>query len=399
MTSTFAKYITLPRKYFATEMNTNVLHGVSYMTLYNPNYVGSYVPLLLPLFEFMSVYEDNQKIRILSTIDCILLFVCGLGCQSESARWGMSLVLIFTAVILIWHATNRKQRIKHTIIMVIALTIIQIYFGLYLPNRTVQSQISAITDESVLADSPVGSESEIDNTQEMVPISEKLKGIETGDDSIRIDYGTASFYLSYSIGEIEFNYSVTDANGDNVSLEQAEDSHVITITDPCFAGIQFYAVAFRDGGYGLQMIIDGKEWNFSNSLEGREGYYYYNEYGKFDKITTAENWLFQNHGGFGSGRGFIWGETLPLLKHTLILGSGADTFALVFPQDNYVQKYLNGYEGMIISRPHNLFLQIGVQNGVTALIIFLTAIVVCLLRLWKTRCSDTEHDEIGRAHV
>ena len=60
-----------------------------------------------------------------------------------------------------------------------------------------------------------------------------------------------------------------------------------------------------------------------------------------------------------------------LLKDYLFLGSGADTYALVYPNDDFVDKYNNGYDNLIITKPHNLYLQIAVQTGVLSLICFL----------------------------
>ena len=55
-----------------------------------------------------------------------------------------------------------------------------------------------------------------------------------------------------------------------------------------------------------------------------------------------------------------------------MLGSGADTFAFVFPNDDYVDKYNNNvYDNRVITKPHSLYLQIAIQNGMLALVCFL----------------------------
>lgn len=393
MTSDWIKYIVVPPKYYDVEMNRGVYEGISYMTLYNPNYVGSYVSLLLPLFLSLAMQEDNVKIRILYAADCVMLYASGLGCRSDSARWGMSLGFILVFFMWFRRIGNRRRQVVFAAVCLIAVIGLQYY---YMFGVTAVYNETPVLETEQTDDLTVDvAEAETEEIPENVPISENLKAIETGDDALRVDYGSDSFYLSFSFGEDEFTYNLTDETGETISLKQEEGKPLFTITDPRFAGICFYPIAYQDGGYGVQLLIDGKEWNFSSSLEDRPGYYYYNEYGKFDKITTAENYLFENHGRFGSGRGFIWGETLALLKHTLFLGTGADSFALVFPQDNYVQKYLNGYEGMVVSRPHNMYLQIGVQNGVLALLLFLTAVMVCLYKTWKMYKDQTEPTALG----
>jgi O-antigen ligase len=59
------------------------------------------------------------------------------------------------------------------------------------------------------------------------------------------------------------------------------------------------------------------------------------------------------------------------LKKHLILGSGADTFAIAFPQQDYVGIYNAGFDSQFVSKPHNMYLQMGVQTGVLSLIAFL----------------------------
>ena len=60
-----------------------------------------------------------------------------------------------------------------------------------------------------------------------------------------------------------------------------------------------------------------------------------------------------------------------MLKDTVLLGTGADTFAQVFPQQDYVGKVNNSFDTQIITKPHCMYLQIGVQTGVVSLIAFL----------------------------
>ena len=59
------------------------------------------------------------------------------------------------------------------------------------------------------------------------------------------------------------------------------------------------------------------------------------------------------------------------MKHYLLLGSGADSFALVFPQSDYVSAYQGGYENMLITKPHCIYLQAAVQTGVLSLLLLL----------------------------
>ena len=76
---------------------------------------------------------------------------------------------------------------------------------------------------------------------------------------------------------------------------------------------------------------------------------------------------------FASNRGYIWSRALPLLLDNIFIGSGFDTFAAIFPQHDYAGKMKAwGSGNIIIEKPHNFFIDIGLSAGVVALISFLT---------------------------
>ena len=83
---------------------------------------------------------------------------------------------------------------------------------------------------------------------------------------------------------------------------------------------------------------------------------------------------------------------MTILKDYIFVGSGADTFALVYPNGDFVDKYNNGYDNMIITRPHCMYLQIAVQSGVLSLICFLVFYIwyfISSLRLYyKQRLNN-----------
>ena len=143
--------------------------------------------------------------------------------------------------------------------------------------------------------------------------------------------------------------------------------------------------------YGFAVEIEGKSWLFSNQTE-YSGYYFYSPYGKFTKIETAETAIFTNYSKLANGRGYLWARTIPLLKDYLILGSGPDTFTVVFPQKDYVAASKMGYDKLTVTKPHNLYLQIGTQTGVLSLLAVLVFNIIylweCLCLYWKRKADD-----------
>ena len=83
-------------------------------------------------------------------------------------------------------------------------------------------------------------------------------------------------------------------------------------------------------------------------------------------------WGFDGRENWGSGRGFIWSRTFPLMLSRTIVGSGPDTFVNVFPQYDFAALQLvfnNPY--MVVDKAHNLFLQTWIgTGGISAIALF-----------------------------
>lgn len=79
-------------------------------------------------------------------------------------------------------------------------------------------------------------------------------------------------------------------------------------------------------------------------------------------------------------RGYIWGRTIPLMPEHLLIGAGPDCFLFVFPQDDVLGKlYAYGTGNIVVDKPHNLYLQIFINEGGVALLAFLG---ICAVYLW-----------------
>lgn len=109
------------------------------------------------------------------------------------------------------------------------------------------------------------------------------------------------------------------------------------------------------------------------------GYKYLTANGKEWLMKPVETFGFAGRESIGSGRGYIWSRTIPLLKDTIILGHGPDTFSIYFPQHEIEGKfnYLNTTT-MIVDKPHSLYLQMGVNTGVISLLAFLACLIMYL---------------------
>lgn len=219
-----------------------------------------------------------------------------------------------------------------------------------------------------------------DETPEAFPADCKLESIQETDDYVEFCYNGITFRESMSVTDGIVYLDFVNANGQSIAYAYDDASMVYTLTEPGLEGISSYSVNLEHTYIGFVTVIDGKEWTFTyTSKDDVVSYYMMNSLGRLDKNISSKSAVFTNYYGLFSGRGYIWAKTIPLLKNYFILGSGADSFTLIFPQSDYLSAYKGGYENMIISKPHNAYLQIAVQTGVLSLILLL------LFYLWYTR--------------
>ena len=99
---------------------------------------------------------------------------------------------------------------------------------------------------------------------------------------------------------------------------------------------------------------------------------------------------------FGSGRIYIWRNTLPLLRERLLPGGGPDTFS-----HRMTARFTRILEdGRVIRRTidcaHNEYLNILVNQGLPALLFYLAALI-CSLRGWFSRRGGTAAALAGAA--
>ena len=324
-----------------------------YLTLYNPNYVGVYATLALPVLGTLLLFTKNIKWKVIYAILMVGMVICIVGSQSKTAFGSLAVVVIFA---VIFFRKLIKQYWKFLIPIIIAIGIIFFVFDASIGHEYTNSIKSAI--------------STITNKEENTPI---ITRVDTLDDEFIIDYMKNPLHISYTRDGESFVIIAKDDEG--TELSTIRDESGIAIQDERFQGIHLNPV-YSEDMYMLRFSADsGITWYFSNETgKDKEGYYFYTPYGKWDKVNNPE--VFDMKESLFSGRGYIWSRTIPLLKNYMIKGSGPDTFTLVFPQDDYIGLENNGFKGSIVSKPHNLFLQIGVQTGVISLIAFLSLYLI-----------------------
>jgi hypothetical protein len=220
----------------------------------------------------------------------------------------------------------------------------------------------------------------------------------TRDDNVELLYNGNKMHVKYIDNEDQtVSFLFVDENNQQISATYEEASSSFAITDERFVGISLGIDYSIEGSFYIQ--AENQKWLFTNQYEDGT-YYHINRMGKLDKMVTAPSAVFTKYEGFATNRGYIWSRTIPLLKDYVFLGSGPDTFTTVYPQQDYINFERYGYGNGIITKPHNLYLQIATQTGILSLIAFLVfygMYFVTSLRLYIKGRFSTYYAQVGLA--
>lgn len=383
--SSFGKSLIASNDVPAENLSFSFELGRAYVTLYNPNYVGVYCTLIIPVFTVLIPYAKKLWERCLYIAVVVTLLISMFAAQFKAGI--VSLVMVGLVILVLL----RKTLIKRWYITAVVVVGVIAMF---------------ITVDTVNGHNYSNSIKEAFKIEKSAPHA--LTEIETEKDHIKIVYNEKTYFLRFEGVETETsgfqygNITLEKEDGTFVKVQNdANDATKVVAEDKNLSTLYFHNTVYDLGNeeykYVLAANIDGKDWNF---VKNEEGYKYWNLYQRDVDIETADTAVFDGYEGLASRRGFIWARTIPLLKKYLFLGSGADTFSIVFPQHDYVSYYNNGYEGQLISKPHCWYLQVAVQTGVLSLIailVFYGMYFVQCIRLYSKRNFDSYLSQTGVA--
>lgn len=352
----------------------NFSDGWVYATLYNPNYVGSYVALVLPVVVATAIIEW-KKIppfwTVLAMITTCLLTITLLGSQSLTGCVGVVAGLLFLAVYMwprmISKLGGRKIIAGALCICVFAGAMLFLYpeeirFGmdkLFRPKEDYHLVQSMSSTDRGLA-------------------------VTTVRDDI--------FYVNVTEKESE-PLEVTDAEGKRIALSYEKAKNYYTLEDDRFTNFRLYPTSVQAEGlfYPAVSIFNptiNKKWTVAKA-DAR--YMIYNSFKKLDELREIPAWGFADCQHFGDKRGYIWSRTFPLLKNSMLLGTGPNTFTMVFPNDDYVGKTNMNYDGVTVTKPHNMYLQIWVQTGFLSMVAFILIFILYFLDSLKLYFNRAEY--------
>lgn len=323
-----------------------------YSTLFNPNTFGLYMSMIFPLIFLLYVFTQNKYRKItLGGLSC-LMFANVIGSFSRGSYLGITVSLIVTGIIF------RRQLIERwRSITILIFIFLMIYMGMDVFNNggislRVKSLVS--TADTHMEDRSI----------------DKIKDFKAYRNELSIYSTNSVLNLVFDNGQISF----TDENHTKIGMKQADSTGKVELLDSRYSS---YSIQIIDN---YIKIKKGKSFLYFAMADSR--FIFLNDKGLPQNIDKVEKLGFQGIERLGSGRGYIWSRTLPILRHTLLLGTGPDTFAMEFPQNDYKGKLNFMYDAyVIIDKPHNMYLQAAVNTGVISALVLM---IVFALYIWQS---------------
>ncbi len=336
-----------------------------YSTLFNPNYVGVYFSLLIPLFTSLLFFSSKLYQYFLYSAVILTSSICLLGSQSKTGL----LSIIFSVILLVIFLRKKLIRLWYIVIPIATLVVLSLsLYNLAMNNKLINSINNAFNIAKV----------------EMPDLSL----VNTSDQGVDITYKNNLLRISLNA---DHNLILSDSNNNIVEyiICDSIDSTGILVQpqDLRFSDI-LIANYVNDSAIDFCLFIKDDVLPFSTKAVPNT-YTFYNQFEKFSPFLTAKSIDFRGYERFGTNRGFIWSRTIPLISNYILLGSGADSFAFAYPQYDYVYLKHFGFNNSIVSKPHNLYLQISIQSGLLSLIAFLSFFIIYIVQSLKLyfKCS------------
>ncbi|MCM1990269.1 O-antigen ligase family protein [Oceanirhabdus seepicola] len=345
-----------------------------YGTLFHKDYLGSYYALIVPLSLGMTIFSEKLKSKLLYggvfIISIYTLIICesrgGLG----GAIFGMVVVFIFSF---------RKVLTSWKKVAIVAVSLCVVITG---TNFVLNGKLGKQANDSVAVISNNVKGLFQENNEFDITKATELKEVINEENRVGFSTQTETIVLSVEEGTLKFydeeknplTYKVIDGNKIQLDdkrykeyegvLGKKDDTLLITLKK---GRIYFY---YKMTGNNIKMIN--------------------NKFNEIDNIPV-ESLGFNGKEELFTVRGYIWSRSLPLLKDAIILGYGPDTFAINFPQQDFIGK-LYGYDDMwhLVDKPHNMYLQIALDTGVVSLVAYLGILVITIFTVLKSSWKNKE---------
>lgn len=353
-----------------------------FATLYNPNCAGIYFGMMSSLFVMLAVFLPvKSKLKYVSIIIALLCLISVAGTSSVGGFLGLICGVGFSAAAAVCCFVFKKKSKLAAILSIICLTAIVTGSIAFINSDAETAQKIKIIANAVSSEETLDSSN---NFYKDVNIEDKKGNITTSNGVYTIvsdrenslflhnnsEMTASSTQPASENGGIVKHYDDRDMSWDLYLYEDSNNLYHLTLISTDAIGNEKYFM-FGD--------IDG-ELKFLDKF-----------FNPVDLNEEVPSLGFKGIERLGSNRGYIWSRSLPLLLDNIIIGAGPDCFEFEFPQYDVKSKlvYLND-PYVIIDKPHNMYLQFGINTGIISLIVMLALFVLYIIQTIRSLFNDTD---------
>ncbi|MBN2260147.1 MAG: O-antigen ligase family protein [Clostridiales bacterium] len=363
--------------------------------LYNPNYMGSYEALMIPMLLSGMYYFKSNFNKMIFAVGGILSVVVLILSHSSAGILGIISALV---VFLILKFAKLDKRLIIGIFVTVLVTFV--VFWPHISRFTGDIWRSFIFEENIMVEKVKILDDEI-----FVEMNDIGK-----DFSVKYNRETSELDFYDDLHQLK-QVGVVSNTGEYYPLDS---TYGFVTVNANIAGVtlNFYPLDLKMNEFGNkelvmpkllylrpvdkeiieEKIVNHMDWIKVRKTNRRiinvksDGQLKVYALGQNyqDEVILAESYFFEGYEHAGSGRGYIWSRSLPLLKDYLVIGAGPDVYAYVYPQNDILGKlnYMSNAYG-IVDKPHNTYLQIAINHGVAGLFFYLAALAVFLFSVLK----------------
>ena len=331
----------------------------AYMTLYNPDYIIFYTGIILPVL--IAVFINSKKIisKVIVTILCVFTIICLIGGRTTT---GWLAILISGAIGLLVILSRNKKYFR---IGISVIVIVGIAGGIFLFSSSSMKSLKDTIMGTYKLENAFG-----------------IKSITTNSD-ICINYNELNTHFQYDADSEQGTMTVFCTDDNDNSLAQSTNSEGQFVFKDANSAEYLVEAVYIENTLAIRITIDDHQWVFAKQDDGN--YKYFNAAGKYVDFPISNQAEFFNDDAV-SGRGHIWNKTLPFLLKHIFVGSGANTYLLEIPQDDYLYKNYLDMNNNFDVKAHCWYLQQWIETGMLgtiALIIFYVCYFVSSIRILR----------------
>ncbi len=379
-----------------------------YTTVYNPNYLGSYSALLLPV-SLMYLYSSLQGKRWKIALGYVFIaasVVLWIGGMSRAGLLGGAVAVLVLVVLAFRTCLRHWKTSLGVLAMSVAILVsmnllsegaVMREFASTLPSALASRFVtpeatpakSVVTDAAIQAEAP---QPEATSAGKPLVLTAVLEGnvfrYETETEGMRIVFETDAFVVQDLQGNpIPHAMSATPAADGSGSV-----INTITFNDPKYKDYRMQPInngillMWHDVRLPL-VVVDG-----TLRIAARDNTF-------IAAVDEPATFGFKGREFFANSRGYIWSRSIPMVRDTLLIGHGPDTYAAYFPQFEIAAKinYLNSHN-LLVDKPHNWYIQLAVNTGLLSLIVVVVLLGGYLLRGFLIR-NELDAGEDRLLHI